>query len=205
MKWSCLFVPTTREVPAEAEIVSHRLMIRAGLIRKLASGTYSYLPLGFRCLTKAINIVRQEMDAAGGQEVLLPALQPLELWEKSGRDVAFGENLMRVEDRHGRSNVLGPTHEEVMTEIAANHLSSYKQLPVCFYQIQTKFRDEFRPRFGVLRSREFLRRCSEARRRFSVCRWEARSRGRSPGCGVERFRVPFRRRRFRSGWRSTCS
>jgi len=149
-------VPTTREVPAEAEIVSHRLMIRAGLIRKLASGTYSYLPLGFRSLMKAIGIVREEMDAAGGQEVLLPALQPLELWEKSGRDIAFGENLMRVEDRHGRSNVLGPTHEEVITEIVANHLSSYKQLPQCFYQIQTKFRDEFRPRFGVLRSREFL-------------------------------------------------
>jgi len=156
MKFSQMLIPTSKEVPADAEIVSHQLMIRAGLIRKLASGTYSYLPLGLRSLQKAGNIIRQEMNAVGAQEVLMPTLQPENLWQRTGRLTTFGENLMSLTDRHGRINLLGPTHEEIITDIAAHYINSYKQLPQCLYQIQTKFRDEFRPRFGVLRSREFL-------------------------------------------------
>jgi len=156
MRYSRLLIPTVKEVPAEAEVPSHQLMIRAGFIRKLASGTYSYLPLGWRCLRKIIEIVRQEMDAAGAQEVLLPAVQPIELWQKTGRDVDYGETMARFTDRHGRVNVLGPTAEEVVTHVAAQEIQSYKQLPINLYQISFKFRDEFRPRFGVLRSREFM-------------------------------------------------
>ena len=156
MKFSQMLIPTSKEVPADAEIVSHQLMLRAGLIRKLASGTYTYLPLGLRSLQKAIHIIRQEMNAVGAQEILMPTLQPENLWQRTGRLTTFGENLMSLTDRHGRINLLGPTHEEIITDIAAQYLNSYKQLPQCLYQIQTKFRDEFRPRFGVLRSREFL-------------------------------------------------
>ena len=156
MKWSKLLIPTVKEVPADAEIISHRLMIRAGLIRKLASGTYTYLPLGWRAMLKIMAIVRQEMDAAGAQEILMPAVQPIELWEQTGRDVDYGETMCRFKDRHGRTNVLAPTAEEVVTSVAAGEINSYKQLPINIYQMSFKFRDEFRPRFGVLRSREFI-------------------------------------------------
>jgi prolyl-tRNA synthetase len=156
MKYSQMLIPTVKEVPAEAEIPSHRLMIRAGLIRKVASGTYTYLPLGWRTLKKIIQIVREEMDRAGAQEIIVPCLQPQELWQQTGRDQDYGETMFRIIDRHGRGNVLGPTAEEVFTFHAAAELNSYKQLPVNLYQITPKFRDEFRPRFGVLRSREFI-------------------------------------------------
>ncbi len=156
MRYSRLLIPTVKEVPAEAEIPSHRLMIRAGFIRKLASGTYTYLPLGWRTLRKIMNIVREEMDAAGAQEILAPAVQPIELWQKTGRHADYGETMARFKDRHGRENVLAPTAEEVFTFVAAQEISSYKQLPINLYQISFKFRDEFRPRFGVLRSREFI-------------------------------------------------
>jgi prolyl-tRNA synthetase len=151
-----MLIPTVKEVPSDAEVVSHKLMVRAGLIRKVASGTYTYLPLGWRCLQKIMNIVREEMNKTGAQEILMPAVQPIELWEQTGRDVDYGPTMARFEDRHGRGNVLAPTAEEVVTQIAANEISSYKQLPMNIYQISFKFRDEFRPRFGVVRSREFI-------------------------------------------------
>lgn len=156
MRYSQALIPTTREVPSEAEVTSHQLMIRAGLIRKLASGTYTYLPAGYKTLLKIQTIIREEMNAAGGQELLLPSVQPMELWEKTGRDTAYGETMARFKDRHGRLNVLAPTAEEVITFVGASEITSYKQLPVNLYQISFKFRDEFRPRFGVLRSREFM-------------------------------------------------
>ena len=156
MRYSQLFIPTVKEIPAEAEIPSHQLMIRAGFIRKVASGTYTYLPLGKKMLAKVENIVREEMNATGAQEILMPILQPMELWAKTGRDVDYGETMCRFTDRHGRENVLAPTAEEVVTTLIAGEVRSYKQLPINLYQIATKFRDEFRPRFGVLRSREFL-------------------------------------------------
>ncbi|MHC4060240.1 MAG: proline--tRNA ligase [Planctomycetota bacterium] len=156
MRYSRMLIPTVKEVPADAEVVSHRLMIRAGLMRKVASGTYTYLPLGWRCLQKVMNIVREEMNRAGAQEILMPSVQPIELWQRTGRDVDYGPTMARFEDRHGRKNVLAPTAEEVVTSIAANEISSYKQLPMNVYQISFKFRDEFRPRFGVVRSREFI-------------------------------------------------
>ncbi len=156
MRYTQMLIPTVKEVPAEAEIPSHQLMIRAGFIRKLASGTYTYLPLGWRSLLKVMAIIRQEMDAAGAQEVLMPILQPLELWQKTGRDVVFKDIMCQFTDRHGRGNVLSPTAEEVVTAIAAAEVSSYKQLPMNLYQIHDKFRDEFRPQYGVIRSREFL-------------------------------------------------
>jgi prolyl-tRNA synthetase len=151
-----MLIPTVKEVPADAEVLSHKLMVRAGLMRKLASGTYSYLPLGWRSLLKIINIVRQEMDRTSAQEILLPSVQPMELWQRTGRDVDYGPTMARFEDRHGRLNVLAPTAEEVVTDLAAGEIKSYKQLPFNIYQISFKFRDEFRPRFGVLRSREFI-------------------------------------------------
>ena len=151
-----MLIPTVKEVPADAEITSHKLMIRAGLIRKVASGTYTYLPLGWRSLLKIIEIVRDEMNRTGAQEILMPAVQPMELWRKTGRDVDYGETMARFEDRHGRWNVLAPTAEEVVTSLAAGEINSYKQLPMNVYQISFKFRDEFRPRFGVIRSREFI-------------------------------------------------
>ncbi len=156
MRRTQLLVPTVKEVPAEAEIPSHQLMIRAGFIRKVASGTYTYLPLGWRSLRKIIDIVREEIDAAGAQEILVPALQPVELWQKTGRDEDYGQTMCRFTDRHGRVNVLAPTAEEVVTTLVAVEINSYKQLPLNLYQISTKFRDEFRPRFGALRSREFI-------------------------------------------------
>ena len=156
MRYSQMFLPTVKEVPSDAETVSHKLMIRAGLMRKVASGTYTYLPLGWRSLLKIIAIVREEMNRAGAQEILVPCLQPIELWQQTGRDVDYGPTIFRLEDRHGRKNVLGPTAEEVVTHLAAAEIKSYKQLPVNLYQISPKFRDEFRPRFGPVRSREFI-------------------------------------------------
>ncbi|MBU4305420.1 MAG: proline--tRNA ligase [Candidatus Omnitrophica bacterium] len=156
MKWSEMLLPTLKEDPAEAEAISHVLMIRAGLIRKLGSGVYTYLPLGLRVLKKIEFIIREEMNAKGAQEVLLPAIQPVELWMKSGRFEALGEDMITFFDRHKKINVLGPTHEEVVTSLIKNEVSSYRQLPLILYQIQTKFRDEARPRFGVMRSREFI-------------------------------------------------
>ncbi len=156
MKYSQLLIPTVKEVPSDAEVPSHQLMIRAGLMRKIASGTYVYLPLGWKILLKVIQIVREEMNRAGAQEILVPCLQPRELWQQTGRDTDYGETMFRVQDRHGRWNVLGPTAEEVFTHLAAGEINSYKQLPFNLYQISQKFRDEFRPRFGVIRSREFI-------------------------------------------------
>jgi len=156
MRYSRMFIPTVKEVPSDAETVGHRLMIRAALIRKVASGTYTYLPLGWRCLLKIIAIVREEINRAGAQEILVPSLQPLELWEKTGRSIDYGPTIFRFEDRHGRGNVLSPTAEEVFTSLAASEIKSYKQMPINLYQISPKFRDEFRPRFGPVRSREFI-------------------------------------------------
>jgi len=156
VRWSLAYIPTLRETPTEAEIASHRLMLRAGLIRKLSAGTYSYLPLGMRVLLKVIRIIREEMTRAGALEVLLPALQPSELWKRSGRYDKMGPEMVRFKDRHGKEMVLGPTHEEVITHLVAGELRSYRDLPKTLYQIQTKFRDEQRPRFGVIRSCEFL-------------------------------------------------
>ena len=156
MRCTQSLLATMRETPAEAEIVSHRLMLRAGLVRLLASGLYTWLPLGMRVLRKVEAIVREEMNAAGAQEVLMPAIQPAELWEESGRWSNFGPELLRLKDRHERDFCVGPTHEEVITDIARREVRSYKQLPINLYQIQTKFRDEIRPRFGVMRAREFI-------------------------------------------------
>ena len=156
MRCTQTLLATMRETPAEAEIVSHRLMLRAGLVRLLASGLYTWLPLGMRVLRKVEAIVREEMNAAGAQEVLMPAVQPAELWEESGRWSNFGPELLRLKDRHERDFCVGPTHEEVITDIARREVRSYKQLPINLYQIQTKFRDEIRPRFGVMRAREFI-------------------------------------------------
>jgi len=156
MRYSRMLIPTVKEDPGDAETASHKLMIRAGLMRKVASGTYTYLPLGWRSLLKVIAIVREEMNRVGAQEILVPCLQPIELWQQTGRDIDYGPTMFRFEDRHGRKNVLGPTAEEVVTCLAANEIKSYKQLPINLYQISQKFRDEFRPRFGVIRSREFI-------------------------------------------------
>jgi len=151
-----MFIPTVKEIPADAEVASHQLMIRAGLCRKVASGTYTYLPLGWRSLLKIIAIVREEMNKAGAQEIIVPSMQPLELWDRTGRSDDYGPTMFRFEDRHGRMNVLGPTAEEVFTTLIAGEIKSYKQLPINLYQISSKYRDEFRPRFGAIRSREFI-------------------------------------------------
>ena len=156
MRLSQFHLATVKEVPADAEIASHQLMLRAGMIRKLASGLYTWSPLGLRVLRKVENIVREEMDRAGAIEMLMPSVQPKELWEETGRWEKFGGQLLKIKDRKGQEFCYGPTHEEVVTDFARNELKSYKQLPVNFYQIQTKFRDEIRPRFGVMRAREFL-------------------------------------------------
>ncbi|KXK29577.1 MAG: prolyl-tRNA synthase [Candidatus Brocadia sinica] len=156
MKWSQTLIPTLKESPSEAEIDSHKLMIRAGLIRRITAGAYAYLPLGTLVLNKVVDIVREEMNRAGAIEVFLPALQPLDLLEESGRLNVFGDDLITFEDRHGKTTALGPTHEEIITDIVRNEINSYRQLPITLYQIQTKFRDETRPRFGVLRSKEFI-------------------------------------------------
>ena len=156
MRYSRFPLTTLKEVPAEAEIVSHQLMLRAGLIRRLASGLFTWMPLGLRVLRKVEAIVREEMDRSGALELLMPAVQPAELWQESGRWDQYGALLLRMADRHDRDFCFGPTHEEVITDIARRELRSYKQLPVNYYQVQTKFRDEIRPRFGVMRSREFI-------------------------------------------------
>ena len=156
MRASQYLIATLKETPADAEIVSHQLMLRAGMIRRLAGGLYTWLPMGLRVLRKVEKIVREEMDRSGAQEVLMPAVQPAELWQESGRWNEYGDELLRLKDRHERDFCYGPTHEEVITDIARNELKSYRDLPANFYQIQTKFRDERRPRFGVMRSREFL-------------------------------------------------
>ena len=156
MRLSAFALSTTKETPADAEIVSHQLMLRAGMIRKLGAGLYTWAPLGMRVLRKVEHIIRQEMDAAGALEVLMPAVQPAELWQQSGRWDAMGDLMLRLNDRLGREYCFGPTHEEVITDYAKRDLSSYKQLPVNYYQIQTKFRDEIRPRFGLMRAREFI-------------------------------------------------
>ncbi|MFK7857635.1 MAG: proline--tRNA ligase [Granulosicoccus sp.] len=156
MRASQFHISTTRETPNDAEIISHQLMLRGGFIRRLGSGLYTWMPLGLKVLRKIEAIVREEMDKAGALEVLMPAIQPAELWEESGRWGKFGPELLRLSDRHDREFCVGPTHEEVITDIARRDIKSYKQLPLNFYQIQTKFRDEMRPRFGVMRSREFI-------------------------------------------------
>jgi len=156
MRISNLLVPTLREAPSDVEVVSHRLMVRAGMIRQLAAGIYTWLPLGLRVLRKVERIVREEMDRAGAQELLMSGVQPAELWMESGRWDAYGPELLRFHDRHERGFCLGPTHEEIITDLIRGEIRSYKQLPANFYQIQTKFRDEIRPRFGVMRAREFL-------------------------------------------------
>ena len=155
MRVSRLVTKSLRDDPPEAESASHRLMLKAGLIYQVAAGVYSALPLAWRSLRKIENIIREEMDAAGGQELLMPALQPMELWEQSGRRSAFGENLFSLQDRRGREMALAPTHEEVVTSIVRANVQSYRDLPVILYQIQTKFRDEPRPRAGLIRVREF--------------------------------------------------
>ncbi|TVQ68983.1 MAG: proline--tRNA ligase [Oceanospirillales bacterium] len=156
MRASQYLISTLKETPSDAEVISHQLMLRAGMIRKLASGLYTWLPLGLRTLRKVERIVREEMDATGAQEVLMPAVQPAELWQESGRWEKYGPELLRIQDRHYRDFCVGPTHEEVITDMIRREIRSYKQLPANFYQIQTKFRDEIRPRFGVMRSREFI-------------------------------------------------
>ncbi|MEM7027056.1 MAG: proline--tRNA ligase [Pseudomonadota bacterium] len=156
MKTSNLLLGTLREAPADAEVISHQYMLRAGMVRQLARGIYTWLPLGLRTLRKVENIVRKEMDSAGAQEIFMPAVQPAELWQESGRWDQYGPDLLRLSDRHERDFCFGPTHEEIVTDLVRREIKSYKQLPANFYQIQTKFRDEIRPRFGIMRGREFL-------------------------------------------------
>ena len=156
MFWSKIFLPTLKDSPQDAEIISHKLMLRSGMIRRVTSGIYTWLPLGLRVLRKVENIVREEMDASGAQEVLMPMVQPRELWEETHRWEKMGPELLRIQDRHERDFCLGPTHEEVITDLIRNNIKSYKELPLNLYQIQTKFRDEVRPRYGVMRGREFL-------------------------------------------------
>ncbi len=156
MRWSRFYLYTTREVPSDAEVVSHQLMVRSGMLRKVAAGIYSYLPLGWRSMRKLMAIVRREMDAAGATELAMPAVQPAELWEESERWAKYGKELLRLQDRHDRAFCIGPTHEEVITDIVRHDIKSYRQLPLNLYQIQTKFRDEIRPRFGLMRGREFI-------------------------------------------------
>ena len=156
MFWSKIFLPTLKDSPQDAEIISHKLMLRSGMIRRVTSGIYTWLPLGLRVLRKVENIVREEMNASGAQEVLMPMVQPRELWEETNRWKKMGPELLRIQDRHERDFCLGPTHEEVITDLIRNNIKSYKELPLNLYQIQTKFRDEVRPRYGVMRGREFL-------------------------------------------------
>lgn len=156
MKMSQYFIPTLKEIPSDAEVISHQLMLRAGMIRKLTSGIYTYLPLGLRCIKKVENIIREEMNRAGAIELLMPAVQPAELWQESGRWDYYGKELLRFKDRNNRDCCIGPTHEEIITDLVRKEIHSYRQMPVNFYQIQTKFRDEIRPRFGIMRCREFI-------------------------------------------------
>jgi prolyl-tRNA synthetase len=156
MRTTKILLATLKETPADAEVISHQLMLRAGLIRRVAAGIYNWLPTGIRILQKMQAIVREEMNRSGAQEVLLPGVHPAELWQESGRWEEYGPELLRIQDRHGREFCLGPTHEEVITNLEKNEIRSYRQLPQNFYQIQTKFRDEIRPRFGIMRGREFI-------------------------------------------------
>ena len=156
MRSSKFLLATQKETPSDAEIISHKLMLRAGMVRRVSAGIYDWLPLGLRVLRKIETIVRQEMNASGAQEVLLPAVQPSELWRESGRWDNYGPELLRFQDRHQRDYCYGPTHEEIITALAKTEINSYRQLPLNLYQIQTKFRDEIRPRFGVMRAREFI-------------------------------------------------
>ena len=156
MRASQFFISTLKEAPAEAELVSHKLMLRAGLIKRLGSGLYTWMPLGLRVLRKVESVVREEMNRSGAVELLMPAVQPAELWQESGRWDIFGPQMLKIKDRHQRDFCFGPTHEEVITDIARREIKSYRQLPLNLYQIQTKFRDEIRPRFGVMRAREFV-------------------------------------------------
>ncbi|HTQ81202.1 MAG TPA: proline--tRNA ligase [Thermoanaerobaculia bacterium] len=156
MRWSRYYLYTTREVPNDAEVISHQLMVRAGLIKKVAAGIYTYLPFGWRSLAKLMAIVRRELEAIGSSELTMPAIQPAELWQESGRWQRYGKELLRIKDRHERDFVFGPTHEEVITDLVRRDVKSYRQLPISLFQIQTKFRDEIRPRFGLMRGREFL-------------------------------------------------
>ncbi len=156
MRYSQMLLPTLREAPADAEVISHQLMLRAGMIRKLAAGIYTYLPLGLRVIQKISNIIREELNAAGAQELLLPIIMPRELWEETGRWPIYGKELLRIKDRHERDFCFGPTHEEAITDLVRHTVKSYRQLPLNLYQIQTKFRDEIRPRFGLMRGREFI-------------------------------------------------
>jgi len=156
MFWSKVFLPTLKDTPQDAEVISHQLMLRSGMIRRVTSGIYIWLPIGLKVLRKVENIVREEMDASGAQEVLMPMVQPKELWEETQRWKKMGPELLRIQDRHERDFCLGPTHEEVITDLIRNNIKSYKELPLNLYQIQTKFRDEVRPRYGVMRGREFL-------------------------------------------------
>lgn len=156
MFWTKSFLSTMKQAPEEAESISHQLMLRTSMIRMLVAGVYSYLPFGYKALENVMRIIREEMDAAGAEELLLPALQPIELWQRTGRDKLLGEVMMRFQDRKGRRLCLGPTHEEVITDLASKHIQSYRDLPFALYQIQTKFRDEVRPRFGIVRACEFF-------------------------------------------------
>ena len=156
MRTSQFFLSTLKEAPSDAEIVSHKLMLRAGLVKRLAGGIYTWMPMGLRVLRKVENVIRQEMDRAGAIELSMPAVQPAELWQESGRWEKYGPELLRLKDRHQRDFVIGPTHEEVITDVVRKEVKSYRQLPLHFYQVQMKFRDEIRPRFGVMRGREFL-------------------------------------------------
>jgi len=177
MKASQFFLATQKEAPAEAEVISHQLMLRAGLIKRLAAGIYNYMPMGLRVIRKVEAIIREEMNRAGAVELLMPVVQPAELWQESGRFQEYGPELLRVKDRHDRDFVIQPTSEEVITDIARQELRSYKQLPKNFYHIQTKFRDERRPRFGLMRGREFTmkdaysfdRDAAAAERRATMC------------------------------------
>jgi prolyl-tRNA synthetase len=156
MKLSQYFIPTLREDPAEAQVISHRLMLRAGMINQTCNGIYSWLPLGFKVLSKIKDIIAEEQDKIGAHRILMPTIQPAKLWQESGRYDDYGKEMLRIKDRHGRDMLYGPTHEEVTTDLARQFIKSYKQLPIIFYQIHWKFRDEIRPRFGVMRGREFL-------------------------------------------------
>ena len=155
MRTSQFYLSTLKEAPNEAELPSHKLMLRAGLIKRLGSGLYTWMPLGLRILRKVEAVVREEMNKAGALELLMPAVQPAELWKETGRWEVFGPQMLKIKDRHDRDFCFGPTHEEVITDIARSEIKSYRQLPINLYQVQTKFRDEIRPRFGVMRAREF--------------------------------------------------
>lgn len=193
MKWTRFFIPTLKETPADATAPSHKLMLRAGLMRQIAAGAYAYLPLGYRTLRKIEQIIREEMDAAGAVELFMPAMQPLELWQETGRDAAMGDTLVRLADKAFRRNtVLGPTHEEVVTDIVRAHVNSYKQLPVTLYQIQTKFRDEARPKSGVLRTREFQMKDAYSFNRDKACLDESYKRMYAAYCRIyERCGLPY--------------